>query len=377
MPKIDIWMPWYIAEYQADTAHLNPPQDSAYRRLLEYQWKTRRPLPNDILALIQITRMSPFFVDASSIPQECLMQASSIGRASASKDERELYAWILDLLQQFFSQNQDGTWSQLRLEKELSKWGNKNEIAIEKAKNAAWNRWHGPNSADPKPRPPEPKSSAKGGDASSITRAQPEQSPSPSPGSTKAKYPRTFGAGFDRNRNGAPASPKSPNSSSQPVAKGRRNPASSQHRAGGAAGSGGRGKGGRAPVDAAKVPKKSIATGKKPAQQPPKTRNEVDRRFAPFREEVFRYWGEIHKAAIAAGRMTRVPPWGMRERAEMTLFLRSAPSITLQQFGHMLMQRAGSQVNHAQPPYLWLKHLFSFAAGQVDRYGLPLEGKKR
>lgn len=362
MPKIDVWMPWYIADYQSDTAHLNPPQDSAYRRLLEHQWKTRRPLPNDVMALIQITKMSPFFVDASSIPHATRKQALSIGRASASKEERELYAWILDLLQQFFSQNEDGTWSQLRLEKELKAWGDRSEIATEKAKKAAWDRWHGPNSNDPKPRPEEKKFTPKRVDAPSITPDMPKQSPSPSPRSTKAKYQRNLTVAVRRSGK-APAQPKRPASTKPPNRSQPKTPSKTAATP----------RDGARPTkprpNASTVPIKSVAPRTTNGLHPPKSRPGADPRFGPFQAEIFRYWHSIHSKGISDGLVPRDPPWGPRERAELSRWLVLHPDADLRMLQHLLVNRAYSErVNHSSPPYLWIKDLTSYAMGALNKY---------
>jgi uncharacterized protein YdaU (DUF1376 family) len=352
MPKVDIWMPWYIAEYQADTAHLNPPQDSAYRRLLEHQWKTRRPLPNDVLALIQITKMSHFFVDATSIPLACVEHASSIGRASASKEDRMLYAWILDLLNQFFHQNPDGTWSQLRLEKELRVWGEKSDVATEKARRAAWNRWH--------PNEPYP------GDAPSITQAEPEQSPSSSSGKLKSKYQQRT---IVRLRPEAGKRVGSVRSSERPKGETKTNPKN----VAGAIGE---------PLNVsevaprrserAKVPQKSVAHATKTGGESTKTRPETDPRFGSFRDEFFKFWKEVNRKVIAEGKVSPACPWGPRERSELARWLAINTAVSLPMLQALLLHRAASElVVASQPPYIWIKDLSSYAYGPLDRYKKP------
>lgn len=381
MPKLKIFMPWYIADYLADTSHLNGPQHGAYLLLLGHEWRVG-PMKNDIGTLLGVTRMEFFLAHTPSIVRVLLGNDLSITKTDTETARSLLHAWLQDLLEEFFELDSTGHWISPRLERERSIWLEKQERRVEKANKAIKARWDRYRAEHPQATLEDSKKGSTPSRKSADTRSKPQEVlgpyPAPSTEKLKSKYQRVLtNAGFDRNRNGAPASPKSPKSSSQPLAKGRRNPASSQHRAGGAAGAGGRGKGGSRPIDAAAVPKNSAVKGKKAVEQPPKTRNEVDGRFGPFREEVFRYWREIHAEAIAAGRVTKDPPWGPRERVEMSVFLASAPSITLQQFGHMLLQRARSQVNHAQPPYLWLKTLFSFATGAADRYGQLFEAKRR
>lgn len=44
------WYPWYPADYQAKTAHLDYVQDSAYRRLLDYYYQQAWPIGSGIPA---------------------------------------------------------------------------------------------------------------------------------------------------------------------------------------------------------------------------------------------------------------------------------------------------------------------------------------
>lgn len=78
MKKPDDWYPWYPTIYRADTIHLSPEQDGIYRRLIDHYMETRRPLPNNDLALARIAGCSldaysihkamliPFFYDAGN-----------------------------------------------------------------------------------------------------------------------------------------------------------------------------------------------------------------------------------------------------------------------------------------------------------------------
>jgi len=50
-----IWMPLYVAEWDADTAHLSNEEDGAYGRLTRYYWRNG-PLPDDDKMLARIVR---------------------------------------------------------------------------------------------------------------------------------------------------------------------------------------------------------------------------------------------------------------------------------------------------------------------------------
>jgi uncharacterized protein YdaU (DUF1376 family) len=52
------WMPFYVADYLADTGHLNAAQHGAYLMLIMHYWR-KGSIPSDSVQQAQIARMSP------------------------------------------------------------------------------------------------------------------------------------------------------------------------------------------------------------------------------------------------------------------------------------------------------------------------------
>jgi len=106
-----------IGDYQSDTAHLDPLEDLAYRRMLDWCYLHERPLPDDIDQISKLIRMRPH--------SDC----------------------ITSVLREFFVCTADGWWKE-RISKEIEKTGEKSRKASESAKA----RWHkGKDDADALP----------------------------------------------------------------------------------------------------------------------------------------------------------------------------------------------------------------------------------
>lgn len=97
------WMPWYVADFVADTQHLDSSLTGAYMLLIGHYW-LRGELPDDDEALARIARMSasewrksrlkiqPFFYDGwkhKRIDEELAHAADISNKRRAAVEERE------------------------------------------------------------------------------------------------------------------------------------------------------------------------------------------------------------------------------------------------------------------------------------------------
>ena len=100
-----------IGDYQSHTAHLEPLEDLAYRRMLDWCYLHERPLPDDINQIAKLIRMRSH--------NDC----------------------IAAVLQEFFDLTPDGWWKD-RIGKEIERTGEKSRKASESAK-ARWQKEKG------------------------------------------------------------------------------------------------------------------------------------------------------------------------------------------------------------------------------------------
>ena len=107
------YYPFHIGDYTSHTAHLDPLEDIAYRRMLDAYYMTEGPLPADVERIAKLIRM------------------------------RDHAAIVRDVLNEFFVLTDDG-WRHKRCDAELMR---KQEKA-EKARTSAEKRWHGGNDAN-------------------------------------------------------------------------------------------------------------------------------------------------------------------------------------------------------------------------------------
>ena len=117
--KIDIWIPIYIGDFLADTAHLDATASGAYLLLLFHCWR-KGAILNNLNTVITIGKLHG-------------ENAPSIAQA---------------LLEEFFEYSASTeTWTNPRLERERMKWRGKRKGATTKAKKAARARWGAPSNA--------------------------------------------------------------------------------------------------------------------------------------------------------------------------------------------------------------------------------------
>src|SRR5690348_17986035 len=53
------WMPFYWADYRADTSHLSAIEHGGYVLLIGHYWTSGRPLPTDDAQLARVAAMTP------------------------------------------------------------------------------------------------------------------------------------------------------------------------------------------------------------------------------------------------------------------------------------------------------------------------------
>ena len=91
-------------------------------------------------------------------------------------------------------------------------------------------------------------------------------------------------------------------------------------------------------------------------------------RHAEFKSAISRYW-ESKNPGIEM-------PWGPAEGKNLEMWLREAPTTTLDQFKGFLRNRYKSEVNHTERPSRWIGSVTGYANGPLDRFGKPLNGGK-
>ncbi|GAA4413765.1 YdaU family protein [Quisquiliibacterium transsilvanicum] len=111
------YYPFHLGDYAAHTAHLDPMEDLAYRRMLDAYYLREAPLPADPLEVARLVRL----------------------RAHAAEVEA--------VLREFFVLGDDG-WAHRRCEEEIERM----QSLQKKQRDKANKRWHGPGNAAAMPQ---------------------------------------------------------------------------------------------------------------------------------------------------------------------------------------------------------------------------------
>ncbi len=114
------------------------------------------------------------------------------------------------------------------------------------------------------------------------------------------------------------------------------------------------------------TPSEANAISEKPSRakeratkdQPTKTAL-ADARHAEFKEAIRVYWKTKNEIDM---------PWGPAEGKQLSMWLREAPHITLEQFRGFLRNRFRSDVNHGERPCQWIRWITSYGPGPTDRF---------
>jgi len=88
MTKADIWMPFYVSDYLADTMHLSTEEHGAYLMLILHYWKSG-PIPDDDARLALITKMGDAWSNASSTLKAFFKQCNGMLIHSRIDKERQ------------------------------------------------------------------------------------------------------------------------------------------------------------------------------------------------------------------------------------------------------------------------------------------------
>jgi uncharacterized protein YdaU (DUF1376 family) len=84
------YMPLFVADYEADTAHLSPEEDGVYMRLLRLCWRTPGcSVPDDAAWIARMMRVSPEFYAARVAPIIDEFMEREKGRVFSARLQRE------------------------------------------------------------------------------------------------------------------------------------------------------------------------------------------------------------------------------------------------------------------------------------------------
>lgn len=80
------YYPFHLGDYATHTAHLEPMEDLAYRRMIDLYYRTEKPLPHDIEQIARLIRMKGHEAEISQVVDEFFYDCSE-GWANARCDE--------------------------------------------------------------------------------------------------------------------------------------------------------------------------------------------------------------------------------------------------------------------------------------------------
>lgn len=111
MKRADLWMPFYVGDYLADTMHLTRDQHGGYLLLIMAYWRNGGPLPDDDELLRGITKSTKF-----------------------------IWKSLRPILVNFFTIN-SGLWHHKRIDAEILEARNRSDIRSAAGKTGAQARW--------------------------------------------------------------------------------------------------------------------------------------------------------------------------------------------------------------------------------------------
>ena len=115
------YYPFHLGDYATHTAHLEPMEDLAYRRMLDLYYRTESPLPQDPAEIARLIRL------------------------------RDEAATVRDVLNEFFEATPDG-WRHARCDSEIAKY----KTMADGGRKGAAKRWAKPGHSPPMPYPSPP-----------------------------------------------------------------------------------------------------------------------------------------------------------------------------------------------------------------------------
>jgi uncharacterized protein YdaU (DUF1376 family) len=352
--KSDIWMPIYIGDLLADTQHLTNEQFGIYHKLFYHQWRHGHFSEDEMATIAGFS--NAVFESASSTSQAELKQA---------------FSRVLAALKQMLAKDTDGLWFSRRCDLEKVKWFEKKRVFTERARKGGL--------AKARRKREEMVASSS---ASSVLEGMLEPCTSPSQVEEQKQKlppptPSASAAGDEANQADAPSTTESwpPAIAGEVLEAGRELVA-------------GIVRGVQESINKAKTPKKPavarpngaedveahqgrenlMAAHGRPAARHLKNAPDppnIDPRLGWTKSEVLAYW---------AGQNPDGPELHYNQAADRAFrdLLRDHPELTHSLFKKLLHNRRDSEVNPSALPHRWLRNIFDYLSGPLDKFGKPL-----